>query len=232
MFTARNLLAARDRSCCLLSVRDGCDAQLIMANDTEGRAATHDFDALYQGGTQPWDIGRPQPAFVRLIATGKVRGRVLDVGCGTGEHALLAAGKGLQATGIDVAPTAIGLAREKAARRSLDARFEVWDALDLPAFGEQFDTVLDCGLFHGFDDDDRAQFVASLGAVVVPGGRYFLLCFSDRQPGDWGPRRVRREELEHCFAEGWQIDSIEDSVLEITLDPEGARSWLAAFTKV
>jgi len=87
---------------------------------------------------------------------------VLDVGCGTGEHALMAAGRGLKATGIDAAPTAIRLAREKAARRSLDARFEVWDALDLPAFGEQFDTVLDCGLFHVFDDDERARFVASL----------------------------------------------------------------------
>jgi hypothetical protein len=66
----------------------------------------------------------------------------------------------------------------------------------------------------------------------VPGGRYFLLCFSDKQPGDWGPRRVRQDELENCFAVGWRIDSIEDTVLEITLDPEGARSWLAALTRV
>ena len=139
---------------------------------------------------------------------------------------------GLEALGIDAAPTAIRLAREKAARRSLDARFEVWDALDLPGFGEQFDTVLDCGLFHVFDDDDRTRFVAGLGAVVMPGGRYFMLCFSDRQPGDWGPRRVRQDELRHCFADGWRIDSIEDAVLEITLSPEGARSWFAALTRI
>jgi SAM-dependent methyltransferase len=203
------------------------------ARDEPGTRRDHPpFDASYQEGTPPWDIGRPQPAFVRLVDAGEVRGRVLDVGCGTGEHALLAARRGLQAIGIDAAPTAIRLAREKAARRSLDARFEVWDALDLPAFGALFDTVLDCGLFHVFDDDDRARFVASLGAVVVPGGRYFLLCFSDKQPGDWGPRRVRQDELENCFAVGWRIDSIEDTVLEITLDPEGARSWLAALTRV
>lgn len=192
---------------------------------------TEEFDSMYVAGTPPWDIGRPQPAFVRLFDAGDVRGRVLDVGCGTGEHTLLAASRGLEATGVDAAPTAIGLAREKAAQRSLDVRFEVWDALDLPALGMQFDSVLDCGLFHVFDDDDRARFVASLGAVVVAGGRYFVLCFSDKQSGDWGPRRVRQEELRDAFAEGWRVDFIEDAVLDITLGPEGALAWLAAFTR-
>ena len=59
-----------------------------------------------------------------------------------------------------------------------------------------------------------------------------MLGFSDSQPGDWGPRRFRKDELQHCFADGWLIDSIEDTVLEITLGPEGARAWLAAFTRV
>jgi len=191
-----------------------------------------DFEASYEGMTPPWDIGRPQATFAALVEAGEVRGRVLDVGCGTGEHTLLAAEHGLEAIGIDAAPTAIRLAREKAARRSLDARFEVWDALDLPGLGEQFDTVLDCGLFHVFDDDARLRFVAGLGAVVKPGGRYFMLCFSDKQPGEWGPRRVREDELRHCFTDGWRVDSIEDAVLEITLGPEGARAWLLALTRL
>jgi cyclopropane fatty-acyl-phospholipid synthase-like methyltransferase len=191
-----------------------------------------DFDSSYQSGTPPWDIGRPQAAFVRLADADELRGRVLDVGCGTGEHALMAAAEGLEAIGVDAAPTAIGRARQKAAQRSLDARFEVWDALDLPAFGEQFDTVLDCGLFHVFDDDQRKRFVASLAAVVVPGGRYFMLCFSDREPGEWGPRRVRQDELRHSFTDGWRVDGIEESVLEITLSPDGAQAWLAWFTRI
>jgi SAM-dependent methyltransferase len=201
--------------------------------DPAPRVPRHeDFDTSYQAGTPPWDIGRPQAAFVHLLEAGEIRGLVLDVGCGTGEHALMAAAVGLTATGIDAAPTAIELAREKAAQRSLSVHFEVWDALNLSGLGMQFDTVLDCGLFHVFDDDYRARFVASLGGVVVPGGRYFMLCFSDRQPGDWGPRRVRQDELRQSFADGWRVDSIEEAVLEITISPEGAQAWLASFTRV
>src|SRR5919197_5557296 len=88
------------------------------------------FDALY-AGAPPWDIGRPQPAFLELADAGALQGRVLDVGCGTGEHALMAAARGLDATGIDAAPSAIAIAQAKARERGLSARFLVWDALDL-----------------------------------------------------------------------------------------------------
>jgi SAM-dependent methyltransferase len=94
-----------------------------------------DFDAMYSA-TPPWDIGRPQPAFLELANQRALRGRVLDIGCGTGEHALMAAGLGLQATGIDAAPTAIAIAEGKARDRQLTARFLVWDALKLRSLGE------------------------------------------------------------------------------------------------
>lgn len=133
----------------------------------------------------------------------------------------MAAELGLDATGVDMATTAVEAARRKARDRGLKARFLVWDAFDLAALGDHFNTVLDSGLFHIFHDDDRPAFVDNLRAVIPAGGRYFMLSFSDRQPGDWGPRRVTQDEIRGSFTDGWQIDSIEAAGFDITVDPRG-----------
>jgi SAM-dependent methyltransferase len=193
--------------------------------------ADHDFDAIYAEGTPAWDIGRPQPAFEQLAAAGDLVGRVLDVGCGTGEHALLAASLGHEAVGVDLSARAIEMATTKATERVLDVRFVVADALRLVDLGEQFDTVLDCGLLHVLGDSDRERYVGSLADVVRPGGRVHLLCFSDGQPGDWGPRRLTRDEIQAAFAAGWEIESVEPAVIDLTWDAAGAVAWQLAATR-
>ncbi len=190
------------------------------------------FDDSYARATPaPWDLGRPQPAFAWLARTGGLVGRVLDVGCGTGEHVLLAASLGHAAFGVDIAPRAIQLANEKAAARHIEATFLVFDALGLAELEDQFDTVLDCGLFHGLDDQARLRFVHGLAEVVRPGGRYHMLCFSDHQPGSWGPRRVTAGEIRASFADGWTVDLIVPTVLDINIDPAGALAWQVAVTR-
>ncbi len=188
-----------------------------------------DFDGAYKV-TPPWDIGHPQLALVGVAEAGEVRGSVLDIGCGTGEHALMAAGLGLAAAGVDTSARAISLAERKAADRGLQARFRVWNALDLAALGERFDTVLDCGMFHLLDDHDRVSFAASLRAAVPVGGRYFMLCFSDRMPGDLGPRRVSQDEIRSTFRDGWRVDAIDEATIEI-LAPSPVPAWLASITR-
>jgi SAM-dependent methyltransferase len=190
-----------------------------------------DFDAAYEG-TPPWEIGTPQPALAELATRGLFRGMVLDVGCGTGEHALLAADLGLEATGLDSSPRAIAIARDKADGRGLRAHFLVGDALDLRSLGEQFDTVVDSGLFHVFDDERRADYVENLGLVTSPRGHLLLLCFSDQMPGEFGPRRLTEGELRTSFAAGWSVDSLDRSRMRVTFAPEGANAWLAVLTRM
>jgi len=206
----------------------------LRLRDVMAQAATPSagrFDAFYASGTPPWDIGRPQGAFLALAEAGALRGRVLDAGCGTGEHALMAAARGLEVTGIDAAARAIDSAITKAKSRGLTARFVVGDALELASLGGQFDTVLDCGLFHVFGDEERARYVESLGAAVAPGGRLFVLCFSELQPGTLGPRRVTQAELRAAFAAGWRVDTIDAARIE-TVDGSGAAAWCAALTRI
>ena len=187
------------------------------------------FENLYAG--QPrWEIGRPQKAI--LDVADRITGSVLDSGCGTGENALFFASRGQKVTGIDFLAEPINLAKQKAAERGLTATFLVMDALALKELPEVFDNVIDSGLFHVFSDEDRRRYVEGLASVLKPGGRLFLLCFSDDEPGDQGPRRVSRKEIEDAFAEGWVVESIEPSRYEVRPDPKdisfsegGPKAW-------
>src|SRR3954465_7335213 len=109
------------------------------------------FDSVYEG-SPAWEIGRPQEDVVRLYDRDGFKGKVLDLGCGTGENALFLASRKLNVLGVDRIPEAIDRARAKAKERESKATFEVGDALDLPALGRKFDTILDSGCFHVFSD--------------------------------------------------------------------------------
>jgi len=167
---------------------------------------------------------------MQLAETNQITGSVLDVGCGTGENVLYLAARGFAAAGIDGAPTAIKKARAKAKRRGLTAQFDVADALNLSMPKQQFDTVIDSGLFHVFSDEDRARFSGSLARVIRLDGTYFLMCFSDQQPGVWGPRRVTQAEIRSVFSDPWRVNYIKASSFEMN---EGhAHAWLASISRL
>jgi SAM-dependent methyltransferase len=198
------------------------------------RTSGRSWDASYQGDDPaPWDIGRPQEAFVRVAAEGGLRGAVLDAGCGTGEHALLAASLGLEVLGVDLAATAIELARAKATDRGLDAAFAVADAFELDRLKRSFDTVLDCGLFHTCDENERSSYVASVASVTNRGGALYVLCFSDEAP-DIGPHPVRQEELRASFSrqDGWNVDRVEPATIQTTFIEQGVPAWFATITRL
>ena len=189
------------------------------------------FDRAYQGAP-PWDVGRPQEDIVRLAQRGGFKGKVLDIGCGSGENALFLADQGLEVLGLDRVPAAIERARAKAAARNSTAQFEVADALELGKRRKKYDTVLDCGLFHVLSDADREKYLKSVAAAVKHQGALHLLCFSDAEPGTDGPRRVGERELIELFnMRGWLVEEVAEARFESTMHPDGARAWLATFTR-
>jgi SAM-dependent methyltransferase len=165
---------------------------------------------------------------IRLASAGRFAGSILDAGCGTGEHALLLAALGASVVGVDVAETAIATAREKARDRGLHVELLVADALHLERVGRTFDTVLDCGLFHSFDADERHRYVASLASVTARGGTLYLLCFSDEGPST-GPHPVGRHELSAAFdaRAGWSVVSLEHDRIETRDHEHDGPAWLA-----
>ena len=189
------------------------------------------FDEAY-GGTPNWEIGRAQPVFVALEESGEISGDVLDVGCGTGENALFLAGRGHEVWGVDLAPRAIEIARDRAEARHLPVTFLVQDALDLGDLGRTFETIVDSGLFHALYDSERPRFVRSLAAALRPGGTYFMLAFSELEPGAHGPRRVTQQEIRAAFGPEWRINRIQAAVFDGRKEPDGYRAWLSSITRV
>jgi SAM-dependent methyltransferase len=192
------------------------------------------WDESYRDGTAPWDIGRPQAAFQRLADAGRWRGEVLDAGCGSGEHTLLAASLGLPALGVDVAETALAMALAKWEERGGPAEFALADALHLECLGRTFDTVLDCGLLHTFDGEEQRAYVASLAAATEPGATLFVLCFRPGAPEGEGPHPVTEDDLRAAFVPeaGWRLTELEESRIDVTFDPGEFPAWLVTAERV
>jgi len=211
---------------------------MTMPNSTTLASSSVDrgtFENLYAGPAS-WDIGRPQPQFIAIA--NQITSPVLDAGCGTGEHAMFFAARGHRVVGIDFVEEAIRRARNKAADRRVAVEFLVKDATKLSAWDERFSSVIDCGLFHVFSDDDRRRYVQGLARVVRRGGRVFLMCFSDAEPGTEGPRRVSQRELRDAFADGWEVESIQagrcdihPEFNEVSFSEGGPKTWFAVIRR-
>jgi SAM-dependent methyltransferase len=190
------------------------------------------WEDAYKTGP-PWDIGRPQPAFVELERTGELKkGRTLDVGCGTGENVLYLAGNGFSVIGVDLSSRAVATAKAKAVERKLKADFRTGNALSLDFKDGLFDNVIDSGLFHTFKDNDRPRYAREIARVLGPIGKYFMLCFSEDEPTGWGgPRRVSRAEIETTFSPSFKINYIRDALFATRIHNNGGKAYLTSATK-
>lgn len=199
----------------------------------ERRAQSQTFDRVYEG-SPVFDIGRPQQAVVELADAGHLHGRVLDVGCGTGENALYLASHGCDAVGIDFSQVAIEKAQDKARSRGIPARFIQWDALQVDQLGQTFDLAIECGVFHCFSAQQRREHAASLRSALVPAGRLYLIDISERETGS-GPPRVSVQDVQDVFSRGWTIEMVQPGRIETNfpdhVERGGAEAWIVCLAR-
>nr|BAI63280.1 putative SAM-dependent methyltransferase [Streptomyces sp. SNA15896] len=222
------------------------------------------FESVYRGESvygkrPPWEIERPQPAFVAIEEAGLVKGDVFDPGCGTGETSLYLASKGHTVTGVDFSATAIATARRKAEERGLDVTFEVADILEDGGKSGLYDTVIDSGTARMFDSETLATYAAALHRLCRPGAYAYVLALTQSgmedltarlaEEIDGIPKEVPKDDegtgglsltFQHIpdgFSRHWTVESVTDSAVHYILPSETTEtlqpaSWLYRFRRI
>jgi ubiquinone/menaquinone biosynthesis C-methylase UbiE len=179
--------------------------------------------------TPPWDVGHPQQSFVELVQSKEMRAsKVLDVGSGPGENAIFLAENGFSVVGIDFTPEAVEIAQDRARQHGVDVKFIVGNVLDLDSYfaSNTFDYVIDSGLFHSIHPQSLNRFVEKIRNVLKPNGIYFMLCFSDKEPPGFGPRRLSKEMIRRTLEPSFSIKYIHDTIFESRIHQGGAKAYL------
>jgi 2-heptyl-1-hydroxyquinolin-4(1H)-one methyltransferase len=201
---------------------------------TEVQKFDFNFDPAYRGeapefGTgarPPWSLGEPQPELAALIDQGKIKGDVLDAGCGEAALSLHLAALGHNTVGLDASPTAIKLARAEAARRGLaNASFEVADISDFTGYDGRFNTIVDSTLFHSMPVGLRDGYQRSIVRAAAPGASYFVLVFDSAGMPDGPANAVTDDELREVVSRYWAIDEIRPARIHATFPDGGAAEF-------
>lgn len=174
-----------------------------------------DWDAKYRNGEVFWDKGAPAPAMKQYLERHVVRGRALVPGCGRGHEVALAMDHGLDATGLDIAPT--GVAEARALYPHLAERFIIGDLFALPEeMHSAYDVVLEHTCMSALPPTLRTDYRRSIDLTLRRGGLLIGVWFINPalDPGEEGPPfPLSVANLTSLFAEGYEI--VDDYVPEI-----------------
>ena len=192
----------------------------------EGLYATSDVANL------PWYTPDLDEDFEQALTQRRLQGkRILDLGTGPATHAMNLAKRGFDVVGSDISPSAIKKAKAAAKAAGLTIEFRVDDILTSKLEPDLVDVIMDRGVFHVLPPDKRSAYVDTVRRILRPKGWLLLKCFSDKEPGTFGPYRIAAKELRGYFIEKFEILSIANTTFEGTLNPN-PKALFATFRRL
>ncbi len=170
------------------------------------------WDERYQTGDLPWDSGIRSRELARVIEEFRIAPcRAVELGCGTGTNTVFLAEQHFDVTGLDLSPTAIKLARQRAETANVNVQFLV---ADLTQFGrdlEPFDFLFDRGCYHCARKENLAGYLETLKKLSRPGSRYLVLAGNANEQNDHeGPPRVNEDEIRADLGELFDFEMIRE----------------------
>ena len=189
----------------------------ILPHSPEGVRLLEIWDGDYRDGRHPkWDTGQPSADLKKAVEEGVIKpGRTVEFGCGTGTDAIYMASQGFDVTAIDISPSAIAQALEKARRAGVSVRFMLADALNPPDIGK-FDFIYDRACYHEVRGQNLNAYLETLRKASRPGTRMLLLAGNSNGPDlGFGPPTVSEEELRFDFTPLFDIEWLRESRFEV-----------------
>jgi SAM-dependent methyltransferase len=202
----------------------------VLPLGTKGMRLLDRWDSAYRGDSRPpWDKGAPSSHLKAAVESGRVKpGRAVVLGCGTGTNAIYLAKKGFDVTAIDIAPTALNLAEEKAKKANVKVRWQLADVVAPPIDLEPFDFIFDRGCYHGVRRGNARGYVEAAKRLSRPGTQLLILAGNANEERHYGPPRVKEEELRGDFSADFEFVRL-DTVRFDSINPnkQGALAWSA-----
>lgn len=201
-----------------------------MAPQTRLSRMPTDWEQHYLEGDMPWEKGAPCPALVDFLKLAPVHGRVLVPGCGAGHDVRALAATADEVLGVDIAPSAIRLARSHPVVGG--ERYERADLFDLPAtLRGRFDWVWEHTCFCAIDRAMRPAYVEAVSGALAPGGRLLAIFYlnpDQDHPDDGPPFGVAIEELDRLFLPRFEL--VREWLPEHAYPGREGREWMRVFS--
>ncbi|HSI26407.1 MAG TPA: class I SAM-dependent methyltransferase [Aeromicrobium sp.] len=196
--------------------------------------AARDWDENYEQGFIPWDTDEPDPNLVETVRSLALQpGRALDVGCGTGTHAVWLGSLGFEVVGVDLSERAIERAEARAesvrtgGQTDGSCTFVALDFLTSEPPGGPFDFVFDRGCFHVFDEPaERATFAKAVAACLAPDGYWLSLIGStEGPPREFGPPRRTARAVTDAIEPVLELLELRSTAFDLNLADAAPRAW-------